>query len=79
MDKEKLSTSAHLLRLSTLGINFVLCTFAGLVLGWVIQKLFHWGEWVRIVGLFFGVVAGYVAFFKELKVLQRRSKGPPPQ
>ena len=43
MDKGKLSTGANLLRLSTLGINFVLCTFAGLGLGWLAHKYLHLG------------------------------------
>ncbi len=39
MDKGKLSTGANLLRLSTRGINFVLCTFAGLGAGLAAQKV----------------------------------------
>jgi len=76
MDKRGLSTSANLLRLSTLGINFVLCTFAGLGLGWVFKKLFHLGDWVMIVGLLFGVVTSYVVLFKDLKTLNQNPKKP---
>ena len=74
MDKGKLSTSANLLRLSSLGINFVLCTFAGVGLGWLARKYLHLGDWVIMAGFFFGVVASYVILFKDLKTL---GQGPP--
>jgi len=77
MDKEKLSTSANLLRVSTLGINFVLCTFLGLGLGWGAQKLFHLGNWVIFAGLFFGIATAYFTVFESLKELRSTLKGPP--
>jgi len=77
MDKGKLSTSANLLRLSTLGISFVLCTFLGLGLGLLTRKLFHLGDWVIIVGLLFGIVSSYVVLFEDLKALNKDNENPP--
>lgn len=77
MDKGKLSTSANLLRLSTLGINFVLSTFVGLGLGWLAKRYLHLGDWVMMAGFFFGVVAGYLGLVEAVKSLNQDSKKPP--
>ena len=80
MDQRKLSTSANLLRLSTLGLNFALSIFMGLFLGWGADKLFHWGSWVIIAGMFLGVVTSYVILIEDLKALNSKptdkSNGP---
>ena len=78
MDKGKLSQGADLLRLSTLGISFVLCTFAGLGLGLLAHKFFHWGGWVIMVGFLFGVIASYVILFEDFKNLSQPPKPPSP-
>jgi F0F1-type ATP synthase assembly protein I len=77
MDKGKLSTSANLLRVSTIGLNFVLCTFAGLGLGWLLRRFFHLGDWVMIVGLLFGIVASYVTLAETVQAMNREQKRPP--
>jgi|HubBroStandDraft_5_1064220.scaffolds.fasta_scaffold204952_1 F0F1-type ATP synthase assembly protein I len=77
MDKGKLSTGANLLRLSTLGINFVLCTFAGLGLGWLFKRFLHLGDWVMMAGFFFGVLTSYFILFQDLKALGRDQRKPP--
>ena len=69
MDQRKLSTSANLLRLSTLGINFSLSIFVGLFMGWGLNKLFHWGTWVIVAGMILGVISSYVMLFEDLKTL----------
>lgn len=74
MDPRKLSTSANLLRLSTLGLNFALSIFVGLFLGWGVNRLFHWGTWVIVAGMILGVIASYVLLFEDLKKLNE-----PPQ
>ncbi len=77
MDKGKLSTGANLLRLSTLGINFVLCTFAGMGLGWLLKRFFHLGDWIMMVGFLFGVLTSYFLLFEDLKALGGTSRPPP--
>ena len=77
MDKGKLSNSANLLRLSTLGINFVLCTFAGLGLGLLAKRFLHFGDWVMMAGLFLGIVASYWVLLEDLKALRGGPPKPP--
>jgi len=77
MDKGKLSTGANLLRISTIGLNFVGCTFAGLGLGWLLRHFLHLGDWVMIVGLLFGIVASYVLLFEDLREMNRPPPKPP--
>jgi F0F1-type ATP synthase assembly protein I len=77
MDKGKLSNGATLLRLSTLGITFVICTFVGLGLGLLAKRFLHLGDWVIIVGLVFGIVTSYVVLFQDLKEINKDMKNPP--
>ncbi len=77
MDKGRLSASANLLRLSTLGIQFVLSTFVGMFLGWCLKRFFHWGDWTIMAGFFFGVIAGYFGLLEAVRSLDRDSKKPP--
>lgn len=77
MDKRKLSEGANLLRLSSLGITFVLCTFAGLGLGLLLRRFFHCPNWVVIVCLLFGIITSYVILFEDLMALQKEDQKPP--
>ncbi len=79
MDKGKLSTSANLLRLSTLGINFVLTTFLGAGAGWLLNRYLHWGPWVIIAGLLVGIFASYylmIADIREISLPPKNSSKP---
>ena len=76
MDKRGLSTGANLLRLSSLGISFALCTFVGLLLGWGLKEIFHLGDWVMLAGLLLGVLSSYVLLFEGLKEARRDPKKP---
>jgi F0F1-type ATP synthase assembly protein I len=73
MDQRKLSTSANLLRLSTLGMNFALSIFVGLFMGWGVHKIFHLGTWVIVAGMLLGVISSYVLLFEDLKALNSSS------
>jgi F0F1-type ATP synthase assembly protein I len=77
MDKGKLSNSANLLRLSTLGLNFVGCTFGGVLIGWLLNKYLHLGEWVILVGLLFGIITSYFILIEDLKALNQDQRKPP--
>jgi F0F1-type ATP synthase assembly protein I len=77
MDKGKLPTGASLLRLSTLGINFVLCTFAGLGLGWLAKRFLHLGDGAVVAGLVFGIITSYVVLFRDLSKLDKAENPPP--
>lgn len=78
MDKGKLSASANLLRLSTLGLNFVLCNFAGVGIGWLLNRYCGLGDWVIIAGLFLGIAAGYRILVLDLKKLNAKNPKEPP-
>lgn len=77
MDKGKLSSGADLLRLSTLGINFALCAFVGLFLGWLLKRALHLGDWVTMAGFFIGILAGFFTLVQTLRSLNRRPPPPP--
>ncbi len=77
MDKGKLSTSANLLRLSTLGINFVLTTFLGAGAGWLLNRYLHWGAWVIIAGLLVGIFASYYLMIADVREISLPPKNPP--
>lgn len=77
MDKGKLSSGSHFLRLSLLGLNFAFSIFVGLGLGWVAQRFLHWGNWVLITGALIGIGAGYYGLFIEVKSIQNQNPKPP--
>jgi F0F1-type ATP synthase assembly protein I len=74
MDPRKLSTGAHLVRVSLIGLNFVISILVGLALGWGVQQLWHWGHWVIIVGILLGIVTGYYLLFDDLRKLNAQSE-----
>jgi F0F1-type ATP synthase assembly protein I len=61
-------------------MNFALSIFAGLFIGWGINKLFHWGSWVIVAGMILGVISSYVLLFQDIKALNvpadDKSHGP---
>lgn len=77
MDKGKLSTSANLLRLSTLGINFVLTTFLGAGAGWLLNHYLHWGPWVIIAGLLLGVFSSFYLVIADIREISPPPKNSP--
>ncbi len=64
-DKEK-SVARQLFEASTVGINLVLCTFAGLAIGYGLDKLFD-TSYLKFVFLFMGIVAGFRELFRIAK------------
>jgi len=49
---------------SSIGIVLVVSTVMGYGLGLLLKRLFHFGEWVVMVGLLIGIVAGFVEMFR---------------
>jgi len=78
MDPRRLSQGADLLRLSTLGLTFVLCNFAGAGLGWLAVRYLGVGGWAVMVGLFFGILAGAWTVYEQVRATLGRKppKGP---
>ncbi len=49
---------------STVGINFVVSTFAGVALGYGLDKWFGTSPYLTIIFLILGIIAGFKYFFK---------------
>jgi ATP synthase protein I len=64
MAKNKFS---DLFELSTLGLTLVFATFIGLGMGLLLDKFFGTKPWLTIIFLLFGIVAGFVNVFREIK------------
>lgn len=58
-----------LINSSTVGIHLVLCTFAGLAIGYWLDKYFDTFPFLTIIFFFFGILAG----FKELIRIARKN------
>jgi F0F1-type ATP synthase assembly protein I len=72
MDPKKVVLGATLYRLSAVGINLGACIFVGLGLGWLCRKYFHWGDWVVILGIVIGVLAGFFEGIQEIRKLTKQ-------
>lgn len=57
----------QMLDASTIGINLVLCTFAGLAIGYGLDSLFNTYPWLTIIFLFIGIIAGFREIFRIAK------------
>lgn len=58
---------------STVGIHLVLCTFAGLAIGYGLDMLFK--TWfLKFVFLVFGVMAGFKEVVRMAKKMERQSE-----
>ncbi len=49
----------NLLHVSSIGIHLVACTFAGLAIGYGIDKLLNTSPWFTIGFLILGIIAGF--------------------
>lgn len=57
----------NLLNVSSIGIHMVACTFAGLAIGYGIDKLFNSSPWFTIIFLILGIIAGFVELIRLAK------------
>jgi len=62
--------------LISLGLQFPSAIAVGAFFGYLIDRWFHVNPWGLLIGFFFGVVAGYINFFREYKKLNNESKKP---
>jgi len=84
MSKEKKADAGNnsrfrrdLLWLSTLGINLVLATAAGVVIGHYLDKWFKTSPILTILFFFIGTFAGFGQIFKEVQKLNAADRDPP--
>jgi ATP synthase protein I len=58
--------------LGSVGLHLVLSTFAGLAIGYFLDRAFQTKPWLTLLFLGFGIAAGFVNLFR---VMQRQGKG----
>lgn len=51
----------------SVGIHLVLCTFAGLAMGYGLDSLFGTKPWLSFLFLVFGIIAGFRELFRVAK------------
>ena len=57
--------------LSSIGLTLVLATVIGLVAGYYADRWLGTKPWLTLVGLLFGIAAGFVGLFRTLKASER--------
>jgi F0F1-type ATP synthase assembly protein I len=60
-----------LAELSTIGMTMVLATVIGLAGGYVLDGWLGTKPWLTLVGLGFGIAAGFVSFFRSVRTAER--------
>ncbi len=72
-DKEK-SVLKQIFEASTVGIQLVLSTFAGLAIGYGLDKLFG-TSFLKFIFLFMGIIAGFRELFRIAKKQEGKNSG----
>jgi ATP synthase protein I len=57
--------------LSTVGLTLVLATVIGLAGGYYLDKWLGTSPWLTLIGLLFGIAAGFVNLFRSVKRAER--------
>ena len=65
------STWKALGELSSMGIAMVLATVIGLAGGYGLDRWLGTSPWLTLIGLSFGIVAGFVILFRTVKATER--------
>lgn len=63
-----------LAELSTVGITLVLATVIGLAAGYYADKWLGTSPWLTMIGLGFGIAAGFVSLFRSVRAAERKMK-----
>jgi F0F1-type ATP synthase assembly protein I len=59
-----------------IGLAIPAATIAGLLLGTLLDRLFH-THWIYLVGLLLGVVAGFYDIIRAVQQMNKASAAPP--
>ena len=57
--------------LSTIGITLVVATVIGLAGGYYLDRWLGTAPWLTLIGLLFGIAAGFVNLFRSVKRAER--------
>lgn len=60
-----------------IGLAIPAATIAGLLLGTLLDRLFH-THWIYLVGLLLGVVAGFYDIIRAVQQMNKANAAPPP-
>lgn len=63
-EKEDGSIFRQLLRASTVGLDLVVLTFVGVIIGYYLDKWLHTSPWMLIVFTVLGIAAGFRQLFR---------------
>ena len=70
--KPEKSLIGHLLDASSVGIQLVVSTFAGLLIGYGLDRLFHTFPWLTFIFLIIGIISGFRELLKIARKTDRR-------
>jgi F0F1-type ATP synthase assembly protein I len=70
------STLRALGDLAQVGITFVVATALGLASGYYLDRWLGTSPWLLLIGLGFGIAAGFVNFFRSVKAAERSEHDP---
>lgn len=59
---------------ATVGLDFAVAIAIGLYAGWWLDKKLGWTPWLMIVGLLFGVAAGFNLLLKAAKRMREETE-----
>ena len=65
------STLRALGDLAQVGMTFVVATALGLASGYYLDRWLGTSPWLLLIGLGFGIAAGFVNFFRSIKAAER--------
>lgn len=72
-NKKEKGLFRQMLVASQLGLHMVTATFAGLAIGYGLDKLFGTYPWFTISLLLLGIIAGFIELFRFAKKQERES------
>jgi len=67
MEKQTKGIFGQLAKVSIIGIEMVVSTFVGLAIGIFLDKRFQTEPWLTIAFLIFGIAAGFINVFREIR------------
>ncbi|MDH3973998.1 MAG: AtpZ/AtpI family protein [Deltaproteobacteria bacterium] len=67
MEKQTKGLFGQLAKVSIIGIEMVVSTFVGLAMGVYLDKWLQTKPWLTIVFLTFGIAAGFMNVFREVR------------
>jgi len=65
-----------LAELTSIGMTMVLSTIIGMAAGYYADRWLGTSPWLMLLGLVFGIAAGFVSMFRAVKAAERRMKDP---